>query len=495
MNSTGKTIAKNASIMMGAQMVTAIISIGMSVVLPRHLGPANIGALSIAGAIWAIPSVFITWGTDTLLVKEIARAPERAAELCGTALGLRAILYALSWVFVALYITIAHVPTTLLPLVIIAGVTQIIGAAVGVSQTVIQGMELMSYGSIADIVSKAVNLLLVITVLFLGYGVIAVALVGIVTAIVSLTMQQYFLRRQIRTRVQFDPRALRAMIKDGQPYLLSGLALTAYATIDSLIISALVDQRAVGYYSMAQGLTGAFLFIPTIFITAIFPTLSRAHTQDPALLIKLTRKSFDMLLLLAIPVGFGVIAIADPLVVLLYGEAFAPSGPILAVQGITLILIFLTILLGRLLTSSDRQNTWTVVLIIATVITILLDLVLVPWCQHTFDNGAIGGSLSFVITEFAMVIVGIILLPKGTLGFANAFTAARILFAGCVMLLVTWQFRTVFIAIPVLVGSIVYPALILLMRVVPSEDLALLKSMALQAIGRIHRRFVFVKSA
>ena len=65
-----------------------------------------------------------------------------------------------------------------------------------------------------------------------------------------------------------------------------------------------------------------------------------------------------------------------------------------------------------------------------------LDIVLVPWCQRMFGNGAVGAVLSFVITEFVMVVAGLRLLPKGTLGIGTVCKSSRILYAGLVMLAV-----------------------------------------------------------
>jgi O-antigen/teichoic acid export membrane protein len=200
------------------------------------------------------------------------------------------------------------------------------------------------------------------------------------------------------------------------------------------------------------------------------------------------RKSFDFLLLVSVPIGLGIVIVADPLVVLLFGQSFAQSGPILAVMGIVLIFMYQNILVGQFLISMDRQNIWTVVMIIATVITIPLDLLLVPWCQQSFGNGAIGGAISFVFCEAGMVMAGIVLLPKGSLSWSNVSVAARVIVAGLVMTVVTWQWRDMFIVIPIVIGALTYLGSILLLRVVSSEDRALLQQVMQGIFSRLRRR-------
>jgi O-antigen/teichoic acid export membrane protein len=277
------------------------------------------------------------------------------------------------------------------------------------------------------------------------------------------------------------------MMSSSVPYLLSGMGLILYGQIDVLIISSMINAREVGWYGVTTQLTGTLLFIPVVFTTAIFPALTRAYSSQSNALPSLIQKSFDLMLLLSIPIGLGIFVIADPLVVLLYGPAFVSSGPILSVMGIVVIFMYLNILVGQFLISTDRQNIWTIIMFIATLITIPLDLLLVPWTQSSFGNGAIGGAISFVITEFGMCIAGIYLLPKGSLGWSNVRVGSAIIAAGMIMAAATWWCRNMFIAIPILVGAFTYISLIAILRIVPKEDIAVFKEIAQGILRKIRR--------
>src|SRR5262249_44803858 len=146
--------------------------------------------------------------------------------------------------------------------------------------------------------------------------------------------------------------------------------LVLYNQTDTLVIASLVSSTVLGWYSAATQLFATFLFIPVILMTSIFPALTRTYTNDSAAAIRILRKCFDLMLLIAMPIGLGLVVISDSLVVLLYGQAFAPSGPVLAIMGVVLICTYQNILLGRFLISIDRQNVWTLVMIGAAVATI-----------------------------------------------------------------------------------------------------------------------------
>jgi O-antigen/teichoic acid export membrane protein len=191
--------------------------------------------------------------------------------------------------------------------------------------------------------------------------------------------------------------------------------------------------------------------------------------------------------LLSVPIGLGLLVISKPLIHLLYGADFAPSGHILGLLGIVLIFTYLNTFLSQLLISADRTGRWNVVMLCAVLLTIPLDLVLVPWTQATFQNGALGGVTAFLFTEAIMVCGAVLLLPKGTLQWSNVRTAALSLVAGLLMLAASWWWRESMMILSVVVGAAVYVGAVLLLRVVPRQDLLMLRDGFAQVLGRLRR--------
>jgi O-antigen/teichoic acid export membrane protein len=177
--------------------------------------------------------------------------------------------------------------------------------------------------------------------------------------------------------------------------------------------------------------------------------------------------------------------IAQPLILLFLGPAFAPSGVILEVLGLVLFLTYLNTMLGQLLISVDRIGRWNLAMIFATILTLLLDLFLVPWAARMFGNGGLGGVISYAITESMMLAAAILLLPKGTFAWSNLRTVGLTMVAGLGMVSACWWLRERNLALAVLVGAITYLALVLLLRILSSEDLALLKAGGAQVLMKL----------
>jgi O-antigen/teichoic acid export membrane protein len=476
--------------LMVSQLVTWLLTLLLTLFLPRFLGAAAVGQLHFANSLWAIVVVLVSFGMDQLITKEVARAPEKTAELFGTSVVVRAILYVFGFGAVALYLHLLDYPTLTVQVVYVIGISQLAGLFIGAVQASLQGLEKMQYMSIGTVAGKAVNTVVCIILLLLGYGVLVIAMITVLSAFVNLGIQLFYLRRLQPVRLRFSWSASVGMLRAGSPYLFTYLFLVIYQQVDAIIIAGLVNETTLGWYSAADRLFGTFLFVPTVFMTAVFPALSRLYVTEGEgdQLSRIMSKSFDLLLMLSVPIGLGVIVVARPLVILLFGAEFANSGPILAVMGVVLTLTYQNMLLGQFVISTDRQNKWTVIMAIAAISTVPLDLVLVPWCQAQFGNGAIGGAIAFVITETGMMFAGLRLLPPGSLKRSNLWSGARIFAAGFVMMGAAWLLRDTFLLLPVAVGGLVYGLLLVLLRVIGPAEWQLLRRVWGNLSARLRRK-------
>ncbi len=475
MDNTGKTVAKNASFLMVSQLVTWSMAMLLMVFLPRYLGAEAVGQLHLANSIWAIAAIFISFGSGILITKELARSHDKFSELVGTSLVIRIIFYFVSLGVVLLYIQWANYSSQAIAVIIIIGVSILISQCSDLFYSTLVGYERMGYIAISAISGKLFVTVVALILLFTGQGVLLIASVYIGSTIIQSVIEVYSVHKIQPIKLNFRRDLVRWMLKAGAPFFLVAVFVTIYMQVDVVILSLLVNEEAVGWYGAADSLFGTMLFIPAIFLTAAFPALSRLHEEKSDALGTLMRKSFDILMLISVPIGLGLFVLGTEIVVLLFGPEFVNSGPVLSVMGIVLIFTYSNMLIGRFLISTNRQNKFTVVLAIAMFASVPLDLILIPWCQSKFGNGAIGGSLAFIVTEFGMLIWGIYLLPKGSLDKSNLWFAGRVSLAGLIMAILVWQFRDLFIAIPIAIGIITYGGMSWLLGVLPTEYIPLLQ--------------------
>ncbi len=392
-------------------------------------------------------------------------------------------MYAISWIPLIAFALAVGYSTEVMVLIAIVGAATIFNSYGDLAGAGLTGLERLDLVAAADIVSKVVLAALTVLVVIVTDDIRIIAAVTIVTALTYAAYSLGALRRL--TRIDYD-RSLRSAVdtaRRSSPYLLIGITRVVYNQIDIVVMSLVVTELEVGWYGTADSVFGTLLFVPTILLTSLFPVFARTHEEDPAAAVGLLQRSFNGLLLVAVPVGLGIVVVADQVAVLLFGEAFDGTGPVLAVFGVVLIFTFLSTLFGSHAIAIGRQRFWNLVMLVAIPMTVALDLVLIPWTRDAFDNGAIGGALAYVVTESMMVVLGIWKLAPQVASRHTLVRVAKCLTAGAVMMAVCWPLRDVFVGITIAAGAVVYVVVLALLRPLADDE----KEMLQRALSRFRR--------
>jgi O-antigen/teichoic acid export membrane protein len=490
MTSSGRTILKNAGFLMMSQVLTWGMSLGLTIFMARALGPTGIGQLQLSDSLWGILAVVVTFGMDIVLTKEIARHPERAGQLVGTMLVLELLLYIAAFGLLTMFLSRVNYPADTVQVIYIIGISSLIAQLEGAFAAVLQGLERMEFMSLGAIAGKASYTILVAILLWLGFGVKAVASVSLFGPLSLITVEWISISRFHPIQLGFSWDLARWLLKASLPFFLSGIFLVMYMNLDVVFISLFANETVVGWYSAAQRLVGTMMFLPVIFEQALFPAVARLHAASSADLSQLIRRGLNWLMAIGVPLGLGIVIVARPAIDVLYGDKFRPSADVLSLMGLVLIFIYLNVLLGKFLVATDRQNWWTATMAVGVAITVVLDFVLIPWCQRALGNGALGGAMSYFVTEMAMTLVALRLLPKGLLVKADLWQAGRVLLAGGLMAAVVWLCRELPLAVQIAVGAAVYLPLAWVLRVIPQDELVILTSLAGKTARRVSSRIL-----
>lgn len=483
------SLLRNLAHLFSAQVITWLLAMVVSVVLPRHLGPEGVGQLRLPAAIWTMLQLLMGLGSATYLTLEIARNRERGTRVMGTIVVIRLIVFVGICSALTIVAVLARSSSSTTVIFALFGAVSMFYGLADVICAALAGLEQMSYPATASVVSKLIYTAAVIAVVVLDGGVVAVAAVGMLGPMTVLAWCWVAFLKFGRVSFASPFREIPRIVRASMPFFILGAVLTIYLQIDTVVISALVDAEVLGWYSTADTLFGTLLFVPTVMLTALLPRFGRLHVTDPPGLDRLVRQAFSSLLLLSVPIGFGTIVVADQVAVLLYGPEFRESGQVLTVYGAVTILMFCTIMLGGLASATGRQTFWNGLMICAIVASIPLDLVLVPWTDERYGNGAIGGALAYVVTESVMLVLGIWKIAPTIVDPASMARIAKILLAGAVMLAAIWPLRGMFLPIPIAVGAAVYITVILVTRTLTDDEVHLIRR-ALVRFGLVKPDYV-----
>src|SRR5205823_9286458 len=119
-----------------------------------------------------------------------------------------------------------------------------------------------------------------------------------------------------------------AMLRESYPLLLNNLLNTLFFRIDVVLLQALTVAEMVGWYSTAYRFVDGLNVIPSSFVLAVFPLLSRQAGERRDQLQRTVALALKMLLGIALPICVGTALLAQPLVLLVADERYLPHAAI-----------------------------------------------------------------------------------------------------------------------------------------------------------------------
>lgn len=484
-DNVAERVASNAVFLFVSQIITGALSLVTLVLLPRAYGAAGIGAYHLAASLWAIAALLIGFGTDVVITREIARNKDRLPELVSVGLFLRLIFHFAGFVAVVIFATLAGYASETVQIILVFGVANLVFQIGHIFSAALYGLEDIKVIAVASIVTEVAVALGVLIVIVAGQSIVVAASISVLAGFVRTLFLFWALR--IRATLYFDLKLalIPWLLREGASILVNRLLRNLYVQADVIIISLFVNETVVGWYSVADVAFGALLTVPNIIGTALFPTMARLFAHEPERLPSVARRALNFVLLFSIPMGLGIVIVAYTLVLMIAGDEFVNSVPVLAGFGIVAIFTSINIFLSQLLIAMDMQKRLSVLLVIAIALTVPIDLILIPWTHKAWGNGALGGVIAYLLTEAVITVGAFWAMPKGMFTKQNAFYALRVMIAGCAMLLLTRPFRDVFVLIPVIIGILAYLLMAYILKLITREDIAFAKSMVQRGWLRI----------
>jgi O-antigen/teichoic acid export membrane protein len=170
--------------------------------------------------------------------------------------------------------------------------------------------------------------------------------------------------------------------------------------LDQWILGAIAGSRELGLYSVAVAWAEALNYLPTTIALVQRPDLVRSSRRDSA---RLAARAFRAAMLITV-VLVGVVLIAAPfLCVTIFGEDFRGSIDDLRVLVIGAFGIVAVKQLGNALTAQNKPTLATIATGIAFVVTVALDLILIP--AHGGLGAAVASTLAYTVGAIAVTAI------------------------------------------------------------------------------------------
>ena len=362
--------------------------------IARYLGPEQFGLLSFATAFVGLFGAIAGLGLQGIVVRDIVRDPSCVEETLGTAAVLQFIGGLLAYGLILGSIFWLR-PDDALAKALVA----ILGSMMlfKVSEVVVYWFEsqvLSKYTvwvqNSSFLVFSAIKIGLILNkapLIAFAWATMAEALV-----VALLLGAMLGLRGPQLHHLRITLERAKSLLKDSWPLMLSGIAVAIYMKIDQIMLGQMVGDEAVGIYSAAVRISEVWYFIPMMIVASVFPAILEAKNRSEAQYYQRLQHLYDLMVWLSVGVALPMTFLSTPIVTLLFGEAFAASGSVLAIHIWAAVFVFLGVASSKWFLAENRQILSFQRAALGMVVNVILNFLLIP------DFGAVGAALATVIS-------------------------------------------------------------------------------------------------
>lgn len=454
-------LAKNTAYLTVASIGQKIVAFVYFAMIARVVGVEWTGKYFLALSITTMVGVIADFGLTPVLVRETAKHPDQEQKILANALGAKLGLTALAFALAVLITNAFGHDELTRQLVYVATIVMALDTLHLTYYGVFRGRHRLSVESVGIFVGQIVTLTVGVTSLLIHpslYFLIGALMAG---SLWNVLFSAYRLKRSGGNplSIRFDWFFIKRILKTALPFALAAIFVKIYSTTDSLLLKHFMGDEAVGLYSIAYKLTYAFQFLPLAFVAALYPTFSKLiHEKSRKELMATFEKAYWYMALLSVPIVFGIWAVADQIVVLIYGASYAGSVAPLQTLIFVLLFIFLDFPIGALLNADDRQSTKTAIMGGTMVINVLANIILIP------QFGIMGACYSALLAFLFLYLAGMYFVRssidydiKRLVRLGAPILCAGILMA--IIVLILKVYITILVVIPV--GAAVYVAVLM----------------------------------
>lgn len=396
-------IKKNTLYLTSAYTFQKILAFFYFALIARFLDPDSVGKYVFALSFVTIFSIFLDLGLNPVLVREIARKEEKSNFYLNNIITLKLILSFLVYFLLFIVINLLKYPAVTKNLVYIAGLAMLFDSFALTFFAVFRGLRNLTYESLAIIIYQillvSIGTIFLILLRSVFYLILIYFLVTFFYFLISLIL--VYKKTLFRIRLFLKKDILLYLFSISPAFFLANFLNRIYYGLDVVLISKLVTDEAVGYYSVSRKLVLALIFLPAALGAAIFPAFSNLYLTSREKLNQIFQKSFFYLFILSFPIMLGTISLAKEIIAEVYGSVYFPSILPLKILISSVVFLFLNFSLGALLNACERQYLQTRNMAIATFANVFLNFLLIP--PYSF----IGASIALVVSEALLFFLGL----------------------------------------------------------------------------------------
>lgn len=386
-------VAQNAGWIVCGSLMNKVLAFFVSVLTARYLGPDNYGLINYAAAYTAFFASVCTLGINSIIVKNFADHPDEEGKTIGTTLLLRAMSSFLSAIAI---IGIVCVMDHDEPLTIAVVALYSFGLIFQIFDTFnywFQSKLKSKYSAVASSIAYAIVSLYKILLLATGKSVLWFATTNAIDYIVVALLLYAAYRKNAGPKFGVSKYKAKELLSTSSSFIISGLMVSIYASMDKLMLKQMLDEASVGYYSLASSFSMTWAFILQAIIDSMYPVIVQDRNVDLIAYEKKNRQLYAIVFYFSVAMSTIIALLAKPLFLFLYGEVYLPAVAPLRIIVWYTAFSYLGVARNAWMVCENQQRYLKYLYISAALINVVLNWFLIP------SFGASGAAAASLITQ------------------------------------------------------------------------------------------------
>jgi len=441
-------ILKNSLAAFAFQFLNRGLGFGCFILIARLLGIEKIGHFTYILSLCALLTLFVEFGTNQFLVKEVA---SNGGKVDATAL-ISILFLKLIQYLIGLIVLFSIEFKTLITDFTIINCLFLYVLFDSIAQTgisILNGRkEFIKANKYSFFYESGRSLFLLLLILLTGSEIV-IPFVYIFSAFLfSILISRKVFTINLSVGLFYPDRIFKSIKKSYRStylFFLAAIAFQLYFRIDIILLRRLSSEFELGVYGTAYKFFEVFLFVPAIVSGIVYPHVVEMFKSDKWKVSKyLSEIQLKSTCLLAIPVVV-LILLSDFIINLFFDASFSGAGSIMQILFLTSFLFCFNFVYPVLMNAGGWERNSIYTYLIGMVLNVILNFMLIP------RYGAAGAAYATLIAELFVTTIFILFSYKEKVGFINS--TALITLAVCLILVL---FKVAFLALPLLLLIILF---------------------------------------
>lgn len=387
-------IIKNASWIIICRIGQAILSLVVTMITARFLGPSNYGLINYAAAIVVFITPIVQLGLGSVQVQELVNHREEEGKIVGSTLIMSFGAAVVCFFFLGIFVHWANggEGETLLVCMLYSILLFFQGSEL--MQYWFQCKYLSKYASIVSLVAFAIVSVYKIIILMLGKSIYWFAISNSLDYLLIEGMLLYLYKRFGGIKLEFSFEVSKRLLNKGKHYILANMMIVVFTQTDRIMIKNMLGDAETGFYTAATTCACLANFVFLAIIDSARPTILEDYNVSEVKFEKGIAVLYSVVIYLSILINFMITIFAPIIIGIVYGEGYQSAiTPLRLVTWFTTFSFIGSIRNIWILAKGQQKWLW-LINVSGAVINVILNLVLIN------QMGVIGAAIASLVSQF-----------------------------------------------------------------------------------------------